>query len=349
MESDAPSLFPDGEFTNEATVLALAGAPFAMVITNPRLEDNPIVYVNRAFERTTGYLAEACVGRNCRFLQGSGTDPAAVARLRAAIAERREETVDILNYRADGRPFWNRLMVAPLGLSEEAGPEAQPDFFLGVQMAVRSPRFDEAAPVEDILAEIQHRVKNHLAMVVGMIRLQAREEPEADYETLARRIESLHLLYEELSNPAAGAPAARESVALGAYLGRISKAISRIDGRSGVRAEVEAEAAEVSIETAVRIGLIASEVLTNAMQHAFEGRSEGRVTTRLSALGDGGLRIEIADDGIGMPPGSPWPDNGNLGARIVRGLVQGIGARMTVAPGSVGTVVSIDVPAAQLD
>ena len=62
-----------------------ARADISMVITNPHLEDNPIVYVNEAFTRTTGYARSASIGRNCRFLQGEHTDKKSVDALRASI------------------------------------------------------------------------------------------------------------------------------------------------------------------------------------------------------------------------------------------------------------------------
>ncbi len=70
--------------------------------------------VSEEFEAQTGYPPEEVLGRNCRFLQGPETDPAAVAAIRQALAAESEITVDILNYRKDGTPFWNRLRIRPL-------------------------------------------------------------------------------------------------------------------------------------------------------------------------------------------------------------------------------------------
>ena len=57
---------------------------------------------------------EAVVGRNCRFLQGPGTDPAEVQKLRDGLAADRPTTVRLLNYKHDGTPFWNHLHVSPV-------------------------------------------------------------------------------------------------------------------------------------------------------------------------------------------------------------------------------------------
>jgi len=88
--------------------------PVAMVVSDPTLPDCPLIYVNPAFERLTGFAAAEILGRNCRFMQGPLTDQADVARLRTAIARRERVELDLLNHRRDGTPFWNRLMVAPV-------------------------------------------------------------------------------------------------------------------------------------------------------------------------------------------------------------------------------------------
>lgn len=88
--------------------------PIAMVVSDPTLPDCPLIYVNDAFERLTGFPASEVLGRNCRFMQGPLTDPDDVARLKAAIARRERIQLDLLNHRRDGTPFWNRLMVAPV-------------------------------------------------------------------------------------------------------------------------------------------------------------------------------------------------------------------------------------------
>jgi PAS domain S-box-containing protein len=107
-------------------IAALEATPLPCVVTDPRRPDNPIVAVNAAFERLTGYAGAEAIGRNCRFLQGPGTDPRARAALRNAVDQARPATVPILNYRRDGAPFLNAVTVAPM--RDEAGALA---FFLG--------------------------------------------------------------------------------------------------------------------------------------------------------------------------------------------------------------------------
>src|SRR5204862_4749096 len=79
-----------------------------------RLPDNPLVWVNPAFERMTGYPATEVVGHNCRFLQGPGTDRAAVRRLRDALERGEAVRAELLNYHKDGTPFWNSFTISPV-------------------------------------------------------------------------------------------------------------------------------------------------------------------------------------------------------------------------------------------
>jgi diguanylate cyclase (GGDEF)-like protein/PAS domain S-box-containing protein len=85
-----------------------------MIITNPRLPDNPVVFANEAFCRMAGYAREEIIGRNCRFLQGPETDPEVVARIRDAIEAEAKIEIDIRNHRKDGEAFWNHLLISPV-------------------------------------------------------------------------------------------------------------------------------------------------------------------------------------------------------------------------------------------
>jgi PAS domain S-box-containing protein len=93
---------------------AVIATDITFAITDPRQPDNPLIWVNPSFTRVTGYEAAEAVGRNCRFLQGPATDPAAVAEIREALEANRAVTTTLLNYRKDGTAFWNQLSVSPV-------------------------------------------------------------------------------------------------------------------------------------------------------------------------------------------------------------------------------------------
>ncbi|HWR51562.1 MAG TPA: SpoIIE family protein phosphatase [Bryobacteraceae bacterium] len=110
---------------------ALAATAEGITIADARLPDIPLIYANAGFERLTGYSAAEVLGRNCRFLQGPETDEATLDSLRAAIRERREITVQLLNHRKDGTAFWNRLSITPV-----REPSGTVTHFIGVQSDV---------------------------------------------------------------------------------------------------------------------------------------------------------------------------------------------------------------------
>lgn len=104
---------------------AIEDAPIGVSLSHYDQDDNPLVYVNERFEEITGYTTEEVMGRDCRFLQGKGTDDEAATTLRSAIEAGEPTTVELRNYRKDGEMFWNRVSIAPVstdnGLSHYVG------------------------------------------------------------------------------------------------------------------------------------------------------------------------------------------------------------------------------------
>ena len=103
----------------------------ATVITDARRPDNPICAANRAFELLTGFPVAEILGRNCRFLRGTGSEDDAAGELRAAVREARPAMAEIMNYRRDGTPFRNAVMIAPV-----FDGDGELCYFIGSQMEV---------------------------------------------------------------------------------------------------------------------------------------------------------------------------------------------------------------------
>jgi PAS domain S-box-containing protein len=311
-----------------------------MVLTNPNLEHNPIVYVNQAFTRTTGYARTATIGRNCRFLQGEDTDKAAVDILRSAIELDKNVTVDILNYKANGAPFMNRLIVSPI--HDNKGNTL---YFVGIQKELRNGERDpNAEKINDQLMEVQNRVHSDLSMIITMIRQQsaATSVPD-DFAALSRRVETLQLLYEEMK--LADQQSNRDNIQMGSFISRLSSAIAHTEGRPGIRMNMQVEPVNVPIEVATRVGLVVSELLTNTFQHAFERMDAGLVEIRMSQLSAGGLRLIVSDDGTGIPASMAWPSGKTVGGRIISGLIEGLEGTLHLGRGAAGSFITIDVPA----
>ncbi len=111
----------------------IVDSPIASVISNPRLKDNPIIACNASFIELTGYGEDEIVGRNCRFLAGPATEPWLTETIRSGVRKHRPVLVEILNYKRDGTPFRNAVLVAPI--FDETG---ELEFFLGSQVELEA-------------------------------------------------------------------------------------------------------------------------------------------------------------------------------------------------------------------
>lgn len=109
----------------------LDGSVNGITLSDPDIEDNPIVYANKSFERITGYSKEEILGRNCRFLQGRERDQEQIKKIRDAIKNVEPVEVTLKNYRKNGQLFYNRLSITPL-----FDNEGKLIYFLGVQYDV---------------------------------------------------------------------------------------------------------------------------------------------------------------------------------------------------------------------
>lgn len=135
---------------------AVRATRMPMLITDPRQPDNPIVFVNDAFARLTGYSRSETLGRNCRFLQGPGTSTADVGKIRDAIERRVPIEIELLNYLKNGSTFWNKLLISPV-----FDGEGDLTFFFASQFDVTpdKERISRLSSDRDVLeSEIENRI-----------------------------------------------------------------------------------------------------------------------------------------------------------------------------------------------
>lgn len=102
-----------------------------LIVTDNLRPDNPIIYSNQAFLDLCGYDLDEVIGRNCRFLQGDDSDEEAVATLREAVKQGTDARVTLKNYRKDGAPFWNDLIMSPI--RDDSGTVTH---FVGMQLDI---------------------------------------------------------------------------------------------------------------------------------------------------------------------------------------------------------------------
>ncbi len=161
---------------------AIRAVSEGILITDAGQRDNPIIFATPGFERITGYSAAEAVGRNCRFLQGPETDKKSVAQLREAIQGGCPCTVELLNYRKDGSPFWNSLSISPVrndrgDLMHFVGVQADVTARRGLEEKVRQSQKMEA--IGNLAGGLAHDFNNLLTVINGYSELVESQLPDS--------------------------------------------------------------------------------------------------------------------------------------------------------------------------
>lgn len=200
---------------------------------------------------------------------------------------------------------------------------------------------------ETLAAEVDHRVKNSLQMVTGLVRIQrAQAQSEETREALSEtidRLSAISMLHAELHKVSA-----RNEITLHHFLPDIIRHLERTLPPQ-LRIIRNFEAMQVPSEVAAALALALNEAVTNAVKHAFPGDRPGSVTVRLTALGDHGM-LEIVDDGAGSArmvtdPARPT----GLGRQIIDASVARIEGMIHRESGPDGTRIEIRFPLPKLD
>jgi len=148
--------------TKNLLVEAISSSTNGIVIADARKEDLPLIFVNPAFERMTGYCAEEAIGRNCRFLQGGNTRQKGLSSLRRAITTGQSCNVVLQNVRKDGTTFWNELFIAPI--RDQHGTLTH---FVGVQTDVT-----RRVESERTMKRLQRRLRSRNRELAGLNELK---------------------------------------------------------------------------------------------------------------------------------------------------------------------------------
>jgi PAS domain S-box-containing protein len=296
-----------------------AGLP--MVVTDPRRPDNPIVFANVAFLRQTGYALEQIVDRNCRFMQGPGTDARAVAAIRHAVRGRASATVEILNYRRDGTPFWNALFISPV-----FGPDGELLYFFGSQPDVTRQRAAEAAlhqarkleALGQLTSGVAHDFNNLLMVVAGSLELMERSDAPERRQRLSSRmgeaIARARRLTDQLLAFARRQQLDHRAVDLNALVAGLSEPASRVLGPS-IRLEKrlgddllpcsadpgQIKVALINLLLNARDAMPGGGVVTVSTSRARLGPDAPEVVAHELPAGDYASLV-VADAGVGMPP-----------------------------------------------
>lgn len=177
---------------------AIMSSSNGIIITDPRQPDNPIVFVNPAFERITGYAASEVIGKNPRFLQGTATEQEGLVLLREALEEQQEVNVELLNYTRSGDEYWTELSISPV-----FGDDGKLTHYIGIQMDVTE-RIEAQQALErskdlavaadkaksEFLAMMSHEIRTPMNGVIGAVDLL---NTTAMNEEQKRYVNTIHL------------------------------------------------------------------------------------------------------------------------------------------------------------
>jgi PAS domain S-box-containing protein len=306
--------------------------PIAILISRLVRSDPCIVYVNKAYETLTGQTLDEVSGKGLSVLASFTLEDSADLSLPDALTN----GDDFVGTFIREQPKLT-LVEAYSGLveNEDAGKTYRILALIDVTERERAQREEFGRRLRDkdmLLKELQHRVKNNLQLITALIRLDARTKRSSDtasLDMLASRIESLQLLYKNLTADGLG-----QSVDLGHYLSQIASAVMHTYAVDGIRLDSKVDYAPMSVNVAMPVGLLVNELLTNAFKHAFLGRESGTITLRCLNAGEDQYSVIVGDDGNGLPDGTTWPIPGKLGDLILQSLRENAKTDFKVESGS---------------
>jgi PAS domain S-box-containing protein len=289
----------------DLALVAVERTRMPMVVSDPRRPDNPIVMANAAFLQLTGYTADEIIGRNCRFLQGPGTDRAIVARLREAIANEREIEVELLNYREDGSSFSNTILVSPV--HDADGKLVY--FFASQKDVTARRRATELELVEHrLLKEVDHRAKNALALVQSIVRLTQADDLKSYSLSIEGRVDAIARAHQLLAD------------ANWTDLPIATLIAGAIESSATDRIEFSGPPVLVSPAKVQPLSLLIHEMLDNAAKHGALSRIAGKVMICWKIDVDRGeVTIEVEERGGPAPNDNP---RAGLGQQLIDRIVK---------------------------
>lgn len=282
------------------------------------LPGRKIVYVNDAFKQMTGYSAHEVIGSTMSFLTGAETSEEKRHRLRESMNDWKVCEAEFINYRKNGEPFWVNTSMVPV-----SDGEGGYSHWIAIGREVTNQKryekeLEESLEEKEVLlAEIHHRVKNNLAVVSGMMQLQAFEEPDDAvqkklYDSIFR-ISTMATIHELLYQS--------QSFSQLQFSDIIEKLIVNIDkamnGGKKIDHKIEKEPVELNINQAIPCSLIINEVVTNIYKHAFDEDESGDILVQIRENNEK-VTLKISDNGSGFGNGTSPEDIQSLGMHIIR-------------------------------
>ncbi|MBX5193651.1 PAS domain-containing protein [Rhizobium sp. NZLR3b] len=330
LHGDLPSASSKAALVDRKDLAAIAfeRTRMPMVVTDARRPDLPIVLANKSFLELTGYSAEEVLGRNCRFLQGPATSPIAVAEIRAGIADEREASVEILNYKKSGEPFWNRVHLSPIH-----GDDGRILYFFGSQIDMTEYRRIEALEASEhrLLMEVDHRSKNVLAIVDSIVRLSNADDPALYAAAIQHRVQALARAHNLLAERRWASISVEELVRL------------QVTPFSATRAVFSGPDVRLPAPVVQPVALVLHELAANAARHGALAAPQGRLSISwMHGPSGAGFKLRWQEAGVATAPTSTKKGFGTVivGAMVEKQLKGRVEKTWT----NDGLLIEIEVP-----
>ena len=309
-------------------------ARLPLCITDPHQPDNPIVFVNLAFCELTGYSEDEVMGRNCRFLQGTGTSAESVEKVRDIIARGKVDTVELVNYRKDGSEFVNALQIGPI--HDDTGKLL---YFFGSQLDVTEKREMERRARQLADDEIFHRLRNVVNVMSVIARMTSKNHHDTSEfgQQLTERLAALSAVHFSSTRT-------NGQIGLNDLARAIIEAYAPINER---QFEIEGPETKLSSVLASPLSLALHELSTNAVKYGALGAEEGKVSVSWQEQhvdGDACLVLVWRETG-GPEPKAPEKLGGT---EIVRKIVGATGGTLDLDWQRSGLVVTLTLPTQSL-
>jgi PAS domain S-box-containing protein len=288
-------------------------------------ENNRIQFFSNISESLVGYKeielekSEVC---SIESLIHPQDRPKVIAAVKQAIANNksfsleyrlRHKNGDIKYFLENGKPI--------------TGEDGKPSFIDGVIHDITERKKAEEQvkaslkEKEVLLQEIHHRVKNNMAVVSSLLRLQSVKVKDEHYRAMfnesVSRIKAMGLIHERLYQS--------EEVSQILFSDYIKDMVGNIYKSYGLSSRIklitDIEKITLGIDASIPCGLIVNELITNSMKYAFPENRVGEIKVSLTANDKGQIKLTVADNGVGMPEGLDFRNTDSLGLTLVNALV----------------------------
>jgi PAS domain S-box-containing protein len=309
----------------------------AMVFTDSRKADNPIIFANDSFLELTGYNRDEVLAQSFNFILGSGADKETVRKVEAALADPSGEGPEVHYRRKDGSECWATLFVAPV--KDEQGEVVQ--HFLSLVDTTRYKTAEQNAAL--LIDELNHRVKNTLATVQSIVSqaLRNSQDPVVVREAIETRIAALSRSHDLLRRESWDGAPLHDVI-------RAALAPFKATDDRAERFKIEGENIRLPPRATLALGIAFNELATNAVKYGAFSNEAGTISIKwtMDARRDGRwLCLHWREAG---GPRVAMPTRRGFGTRVIeQGLAHELGGKIKLDYLTRGIVCTIHVPAPQ--